>query len=475
MNTTFSESLFSQLKNILPFEPTAGQSEAMARISNFIARSTTGDTYLLKGYAGTGKTTIISALVKVLPSFRVRTVLMAPTGRAAKVMSGYSGKMAFTIHRKIYRPKASDGAWYSYNLAPNQHVNTLFIVDEASMISDNEKSEQFGGGRNMLSDLIDYVRSGSNCRLLLVGDLAQLPPVGQSESPALDIKKLAGKYELRCGHFELKEVVRQAEGSGILLNATQLRKQLSEGDCKIVFNTGFPDVERISGYELGEKLTSAYSQHGAEDVVVVCRSNRAANNYNRQIRFTGMWFDEEINAGDHLMCVKNNYFWLGDDSKSGFIANGDALKVRRIRGFEEQYGFRFAVLELEMVDYPDQPPFEAKVNLDCLYTESPALTREQSAQLYREASLQHADAGSKTAINARVASDPYCQALQIKFGYAVTCHKAQGGQWKEVFVDAGYLTEEMINEEYLRWLYTAVTRAREKLYLVNFPDKFFNL
>ena len=475
MNNNFSESLFSHLKNTLPFTPTSGQSEALARIANFVSKSATGDTYLLKGYAGTGKTTIISALVKALPAFRVRTVLMAPTGRAAKVMSGYSGKTAFTIHRKIYRPKASDGSSFSYSLSPNQHVNTLFIVDEASMISDNELSEHFGGGRNLLDDLIQYVKSGSNCRLLLVGDLAQLPPVGQAESPALDIKRLAGKYGLRCGHFELKEVVRQAEGSGILLNATKLRQQLAEGDCKILFNIELPDVERISGYELGEKLTASYSSHGAEDVVVVCRSNRAANNYNRQIRFSGMWFDEEINAGDHLMCVKNNYFWLGEDSKTGFIANGDALKIRRIKGFEEQYGFRFANLELEMIDYPDQPSFEAMVNLDCLYTESPALTKEQSAQLYKQTALHHADAGSKTAINAKVAADPYYQALQIKFGYAVTCHKAQGGQWNEVFVDAGYLTEEMINKEYLRWLYTAITRAREKLYLVNFPERFFGI
>lgn len=473
MSHHFSDPLFSHLKNSLPFDPTPGQTEALARISNFILKSGSGDTYLLKGYAGTGKTTIISALVKALPAFRVRTVLMAPTGRAAKVMSGYSGKTAFTIHRKIYRPKASDGSWYSYSLAPNQHVNTLFIVDEASMISDSELSEQFGGGRNLLNDLIEYVKSGSNCRLLLVGDLAQLPPVGQAESPALDIKRLAGRYGLRCGHFELKEVVRQAEGSGILKNATKIRQQLLEGDFNVVFETGLPDVERISGYELGEKLTAAYSSHGAEDVVVVCRSNRSANNYNRQIRFSGMWFDEEINAGDHLMCVKNNYFWLGDESKTGFIANGDALKVRRIKGFEEQYGFRFANLELDMIDYPDQPAFEALVNLDCLYTESPALTKDQSSKLYQQTALEYADAGSKAAIQAKVSADPHYQALQIKFGYAVTCHKAQGGQWKEVFVDAGYLTEEMINAEYLRWLYTAITRAREKLYLVNFPERFF--
>lgn len=474
MNNPFSESLLTSLKSAFQHPPTTGQAEALARIANFISKSGSGDTYLLKGYAGTGKTTIIGSLVRVLPAHGVKVVLMAPTGRAAKVMTGYSGKPAFTIHRKIYRPRISDGAWLTYALTPNQHTHTLFIVDEASMIADSATPEFFGSGRNLLQDLIEYVKAGANCRLLLVGDVAQLPPVGQPVSPALDIKKLVSHYGLRAGHFELTEVVRQAEGSGILMNATRLRNLLAEKNPEIRFLTSFPDVERVAGVDLGDKLSSSYSGASPEDVIVVCRSNRSANNFNRQIRITGMWFDEEINAGDYLMCVKNNYFWLEETSRAGFIANGDMLRVKRIRSFEDAFGFRFADLEVEMVDYPDQPSFEVKVILDSLYTEAPALTKEQSSTLFKALSEDYMEEGmSKSALLARVTRDPHYQALQVKFGYAVTCHKAQGGQWKEVYVDAGYLTDEMINTEYVRWLYTAITRAKEKLYLVNFPDRFF--
>lgn len=473
MNTEFSR-LLSAFLAAFPHPPTSGQEEALKRIANFIDKSTTGDTYLLKGYAGTGKTTMISVLVKVLPKHGVKTVLMAPTGRAAKVMATYSKKNAFTIHRKVYRPKRGDGNKVSYALAPNQYTNTLFIVDEASMISDKGGlSDNFFGGQNLLQDLIDFVASGHNCRLLLVGDNAQLPPVGQAESPALDIRNLTRNYGLRAGHFELTEVVRQVKDSGILVNATDLRNQIRAGGKDILLKEGFADFERVPGSELGDKLASDYSALGPEEVIVVCRSNRSANNYNRQIRFSGMYFEEEICAGDYLMCVKNNYFWLGERAEAGFIANGDTLKITRVQSFEDRFGFRFADLSVIMIDYPDQPSFEVKVILDSLYTEAPALTKDQSSDLFKKVSDSYPEATSRTAKLALVTKDPYYQALQIKFGYAVTCHKAQGGQWKNVFVDQGYLTEEMIDTGYLRWLYTAVTRATDKVYMVNFQDSFF--
>lgn len=466
--------VLNKIVSQFPHAPTSGQHEAIKRIANFIVKSTSGDTYLLKGYAGTGKTTIISALVKGLRGSGVKTFLLAPTGRAAKVMSLYADKTAFTIHRKIYRPKQAEGAGVNYSLAPNQHSNTLFIVDEASMISDASLSgDQLFGNLNLLGDLIDFIKSGQNCRLLLVGDSAQLPPVGQLNSPALDIKLLTNKYRLRAGHYELTEVVRQEKYSGILENATELRSQISAAGKNILLNANLPDFEKLNGQDLGDRLASDYSSLGPEEVVVICRSNRSANNYNRQIRFTGMWMEEELNAGDYLMCVKNNYFWLESDSPVGFIANGDMLKVTRIINFEEKFGLRFAQLAVELTDYPGQPAFEVKVIMDSLYTEAPALTKDQSADLFRKVGDSYPLATSRTARFAAISKDPYYQALQIKFAYAVTCHKAQGGQWKHVFVDQGYLTEEMLDTGYLRWLYTAITRATEKVYLVNFNEKFF--
>jgi exodeoxyribonuclease V len=457
----------------MAFAPTEGQQGALSRLANFLSKSGSGDTYLLKGYAGTGKTTIIAALVKALPKFRMKVVLLAPTGRAAKVMAQYSGKQAFTIHRKIYRHRMNDGAWLSWALAPNMHRDTLFIVDEASMIYDrSSQGDFFQTEQNLLQDLIRYVASGNQCRLLLVGDKAQLPPVGQAESPALDISLLSRYYRLRAGHFELTEVVRQEKQSGILLNATALRKVIDAGEKDFQFRET-DDLIRIDAIDLPELLATSYSQSGVDDTIVICRSNRSANQYNRQIRYAGLFREEEISAGDLIMCVKNNYFWLGEEAESGFIANGDILKINRVSGFTESHGFRFVDLTVEMADYPAQPPFEVKAILDCLYTESPALTREQSERLFKSVSGDYPDNLSKTAKMAAVAADPLYQALQIKFAYALTCHKAQGGQWKRVIIDQGYLTEDMVDKNYLRWLYTAVTRATEKVYLVNFADRFF--
>ncbi len=473
MVDTTAESVYQVFLRSFPHSPTSGQTELLRRLANFIIKSSGGDTYLMKGYAGTGKTTMVSALVKALPKFGTKTVLLAPTARAAKVMTNYSGKQAFTIHRKIYKPKMHDGNRVSYALAPNTHTDTLFIVDEASMIYDKSKqAELFNAQQNLLKDLLWYVEAGKNCRLLLIGDLAQLPPVGQPDSPALDIKKLSGYYGLRAGHFELTEVMRQEELSGILENATRLRLAISNRESDFKFQL-FKDVERVHASDLPELLNACYSHPGPEEVVVICRSNRSANNYNRQIRFTGMWFEEELCAGDYIMCVKNNYYWLDETASVGFIANGDILKIQRIIRFEEKYGFRFADISVMLVDFPNQPAFEIKVILDSLYTESPALTATQSNQLYQEIINAHPEITSKTARAAMLAENSWYQSIQIKFAYAITCHKAQGGQWKKVFIDQGYLTEDMLDVNYLRWLYTAVTRGTENVYLVNFNERFF--
>jgi exodeoxyribonuclease-5 len=364
-----------------------------------------------------------------------------------------------------------EGGAFSMKLAPNNQKNVFFIVDEASMISEQQAGQGWSG-RSLLRDLIEYVRLGEGCRLILVGDTAQLPPVGEESSPALDVRHLISKFGVRAGHFELTQVVRQEHESGILFNATRLRGNLSE-DHGFQFNVDFPDVVRISAADVGEQLASDHSRYGTDQVIVVCRSNKSANNYNRQIRYGAMWFSDEINAGDYLMCTKNNYHWLDASDGPGFIANGDMLRVVRVNQFTEQYGFRFANLSLEFTDYSDLPPFDANVILDSLYTEAPSLTSEQSNRLYQQA-LEHLEEGAtKSAQSSALAGNPYFQALQVKFGYAITCHKAQGGQWKVVYVDQGYLTEEMINTNYWRWLYTAVTRATEKLYLVNFSERFF--
>lgn len=474
MSQTVSGKYFSNLLAAFHHPPTKGQEEALRRIANFLEKSSSGDTYLLKGYAGTGKTTLISALVRALPGIGLKSILLAPTGRAAKVMSTYSGKVAHTIHRKIYRPKQNDGNWYSYSLSPNQHTNTLFIVDEASMIPDRSATQEgFGNNQNLLQDLIDYVKSGANCRMLLVGDNAQLPPVGLDNSPALDIRLLAGYYGLRAGHFELTEVVRQEQQSGILFNATTLRNAIRANATVPSFREGFSDFERVAGTDLGERLSESYQELGPEGVTVVCRSNRSANSYNRQIRFGSLWMEDEIAAGDYLMGVKNNYFWLGEDSPVGFIANGDILRITRVISYEDRFGFRFANISAELIDYPSQPAFELKIILESLYTEAPALTRDQSSALYQAILDEHPEVTSKTGKQALIAKSEYYQALQIKFAYAVTCHKAQGGQWKRVFVDLGYITPDKYDTAFLRWLYTAITRATEKVYLVNFSDELF--
>lgn len=426
--------------------------------------------FILRGYAGTGKTTLLSALVNALPSFRMKSTLLAPTGRAAKVISGYSGRQAFTIHRMIYRASTSEEGFVS--LKHNTAMDTVFIVDEASMIGESSADK---AGPGLLEDLFTYVNTGENCKLLLVGDTAQLPPVGLSYSPALDPAYLKKLFRVPVGMVELTEVLRQELDSGVLLNATRLRLAIAEQQAQFpgFVLENYDDIVRLSGAELLDALEDAYRKNGADDTIVICRSNKRANIYNQQIRVRIRWQEDEISIGDHIMIVKNNYFWLPEESRAGFIANGDTAEVLAIRKYYEVHGLRFADVTIRLLDYPEEPEFDARIILDTLMAETPALSPAQQQQLFMSVQEDYADQPSKGAIYRKMKEDPFFNALQVKFAYAVTCHKAQGGQWKTVFIDQGYVTEEMIGTEFYRWLYTALTRTTEKVYLINFSKEFF--
>ena len=429
---------------------------------------------LLRGYAGTGKTSLVSALIRTLPQLRVSSLLLAPTGRAAKVLSGYSGRPAYTIHKKIYMT-ATDAAGQPRTVrAVNKHSYTLFIVDEASMIG----LEPTGTRNSLLEDLIEYVYSGNHCRLMLIGDTAQLPPVGQSESPALDRRFLASAYGLSLHEQELTEVVRQQSLSGILTNATALRSQiatLGQGDeAELPLFETAPDVVNLSGADVMEVLNNEYSGNGLEDTVVVTRSNKRANLYNQGIRASVLFREEEVNAGDYLMVVKNNYFWLDEESTIGFIANGDIVEVLSVRHVQELYGFRFADATLRFIDYPDEQPRDCKLLLSTLYSESPSLTTDEQSRLFNAVMEDYADLPHKADRLRELRQNPYYNALQVKFSYALTCHKTQGGQWRTVIVDQGFMPpDQPLDRDYLRWLYTAFTRATEKVYLLGFAELFY--
>ncbi len=470
----------NHLKNILtlnlPFTPTNCQKKLIEVLSGYITSFEPDEIMLIKGYAGTGKTTMVFSLTQGLASLKIRSILLAPTGRAAKVMAEYSKMPAFTIHKKIYRQKSSNDGMGKFSLDKNLYKNTYFIVDEASMIS-NELNENsvFGSGR-LLDDLLEYVYSGENCRLVLVGDTAQLPPVKLNISPALEAASL--EY---CGfsvkEVELKEVVRQAEDSGILFNATKIRNRISSfndnsGYFPIDINS-FDDVERVSGGELIETISSAYDKYGLFETTIVTRSNKRANLFNKGIRGSILYKENEIEKGDLLMIVKNNYFWVNDDMELDFIANGDIAEIVTIYGYEELYGFRFANVSLGFIDY-DNMEIDCKIFLETLEIETASFPYEQNQRLFESVSEDYVDVKNKRDRWKKVKENPYFNALQVKFAYAVTCHKAQGGQWKAVFVDHGFLTEEMLNTEYYRWLYTAFTRPTEKLFLVNFDKNFFD-
>lgn len=468
--------LVSQIKSNFPFNPTLQQENSLEKIANFILSPDERKLFLLCGYAGTGKTSLVSALVRTMEQLGRKCVLLAPTGRAAKVFSSYSGKPAYTIHKWIYRQKSIlDGS--TFLLTENRAVNTLFIVDEASMISNGGVSN-FGSGA-LLDDLVEFVYSSRGCSLLLLGDTAQLPPVGEMLSPALSPAHLASRF-LNVEYVEMTQVMRQLSTSGILHNATILRNLVcnaAENELPKVALSGFNDICSVRGDELIEAIEGCYSDVGIEDTIILCRSNKRANVYNEGIRRRILYREEKLSRGDILMVVKNNYYWreqLGKEDKTilekfDFIANGDVAKVVRVGYVEEMYGFSFADVTLSFIDYDCE--FDVKIMLDTLSSESPSLTREESERLFSAVWDDYPEIRSKRKRMEQVRSNPYYNALQVKYGYAVTCHKAQGGQWPRVFVDQGYIGEDMLNSDYYRWLYTAFTRSNEKLYLVNWSDK----
>ena len=446
-------------------------------ISEFIISGDDKKIFLLCGYAGPGKTTLISALVRTMEQLGRKSVLLAPTGRAAKVFSSYSEKSAYTIHKKIYRQKSIlDAA--QFTLMENRAVNTLFIVDEASMIS-NAGGSNFGSGA-LLDDLIEFVYSGNGCSLLLLGDTAQLPPVGEELSPALSCEYLSSMF-LNVTAVELTQVMRQLDGSGVLYNATKLREVICNGETGFLPKVrlrGFADICRVSGEELIEAIESSYNDAGINETIVLCRSNKRANVYNEGIRRRILYREDELSRGDVLMVVKNNYYWrevLGKEDKTlleklDFIANGDVAEVVRVGGVEEMYGFRFADVTLSLIDY-DDCEIDVKIMLNTLVSESPSLTKDENERLFNAVWEDYPEIRSKRKRMEQVRNNPYYNALQVKYGYAVTCHKAQGGQWQRVFVDQGFVSPDMIGVDYYRWLYTAFTRASERLYLVNWSDK----
>lgn len=459
------------LRKNFPFQPTNGQANFFVKMDEFFRKPAEDKpVFILKGYAGTGKTSLMSAVVKVLPRLDMRSLLLAPTGRAAKVMSTYSGRAAFTIHKIIYKPKGEPGTMGGgFTLQKNYFKDTLFIIDESSMLADDG-----GMAGNLLWDLITYTFSGSGNRLLFVGDTAQLPPVGSTYSPALDSSYLQRHYRLEADQLELVEVMRQKLESGILFNATSLRNELLPEKSVIKIQTHlFTDIFKMTSEKLEDGLRYAYSKYGTENTCIITRSNKAAVQYNGYIRRTIHFYEDEISSGDLLMIVKNNYTYMAESEKVNFLANGDMVEVMKIRNFEERYGLRFATLELRLLDYPEEPYFEGKVILDTLYSSGPSLSRDQNRSLYDQVSEDYADLANKTERMEFIRKDPYLTALQVKFAYALTCHKAQGGQWQAVFIDQGYLVEDQVDKEFVRWLYTAVTRATEELYLVNFSPSFF--
>lgn len=462
------------IKSTFPFTPTDSQEKALEAFASFFTSSESNEVLLLKGYAGTGKTTLVGTLVKSAGAMRYKTVLLAPTGRAAKVMAAYAGRTAYTIHKRIYFTHQERQGNLKFKLQKNKFKRTLFVVDEASMIADQQQQSKLFENGSLLHDLIHYVHSGEDCKLLLVGDTAQLPPVHTELSPALDTQVLSLEHGLVPSEVELSEVVRQGSDSGILFNATRIRHQLMTKDT-LQFRFAlakFPDIIRLQdGIEIQDALETAFREVGREETACIVRSNKRANGYNKQIRTQILGKEHELATGDLIMVVKNNYHWLAPDSGPGFIANGDIVEVISIKAIKELYDFRFAEVTVKMLDYPDEDPFETVFILDTLEMDTHALSFEDNNKLYKAVREDYAHLPQyKQYLN--VKKNPFFNALQVKYAYAFTCHKAQGGQWKRVLVEKPYLPDGL-DAGFFRWLYTAVTRATEQLFLVGFSDEHF--
>jgi exodeoxyribonuclease-5 len=466
-NTMINNFFREQILKNFPFTPTGEQDLALEQLSDFLFDRNSESLFLLKGYAGTGKSSLVGALVKTMNELKQKAVLLAPTGRAAKVFASYSSQNAYTIHKKIYRQRVFSNEPSGYVQADNLHKHTLFIVDEASMISnDGLDSFSFGSGR-LLDDLIHYVYSGEGCRLILLGDSAQLPPVSQPESPALDVNILKG-YGLDVRSVTLTQVVRQAEMSGILMNATLLRKAIEKNEVTVfpqIQTRAYPDVKIIHGDELIEAIEEAYNRDGVGETIIISRSNKRANIFNNGIRDRILWREDELSSGDLLMVAKNNYYWAKEAKEMDFIANGDILEVKRIRKTHEIYGFHFCDITAYFPDYDLE--LDLKILMETLHADAPGLPKEQADRLFYNILEDYADIPTKKEKMKKLRDDPYYNVVQVKYAYAVTCHKAQGGQWKNTFLDLSYVPEEYLGLDFYRWLYTAFTRASEKIYLIN--------
>ena len=465
--------LYGKLLQSFSFEPTEGQATVLFHLAAFLLSEKDNPTYILRGYAGTGKTSLVKTLVRTLPNIGMRYVLLAPTGRAAKVLSNYTGQSASTIHRRIYQAMTFPDGSIRIARGENKSKNTLFIVDEASMIGEQREF----GGKSLLDDLLEYVFTGENCRLLLIGDTAQLPPVESSESPALDCDYLKSQFPITAATFELTEVKRQALESGILYNATQIRERLKENNYEYslpIFDIeSFADTRRIEPETFEELLYKVFSENVDNEAVIVCKSNKRANMFNQAIRGRILNIEGEIATGDRLMVVKNNYYWANGNDAISFIANGDMAELRKINRFEEMYGFRFADVELGFIDYPDQPNIEAKILLETLNSNSASLTEEENRRLFAAVEEDYMDIPNRRERYKEMRKNPWFNALQVKFAYALTCHKTQGGQWNTVFIDSAFNQKDELETEDLRWIYTALTRAQERVYFVNFKEEFF--
>ena len=462
-----------QIKDQFRFTPTSEQEELISGLEAFTIKQGGYNVLLINGYAGTGKTSVLAAYLKTIKNIGLRSKIMAPTGRAAKVISLKAGEDAFTIHKIIYRRKSKVDLGSPISLNVNLHKNTIFVVDEASMIGDYSMTKEGGtNNRNLLEDLIEFVFSGAGCKLILLGDIGQLPPVGSDHSPALSKDYLNSCFlSLQISFCALTEVLRQTRESGILANATMVRSVSSMVDLRIVPSN---DLIRLNGNQLQEELEDSYSQVGSDETIIITRTNKRANLYNKHIRGRILWFEEELCSGDILMVVKNNYFWMSDESKMGFIANGELLRVKRILKYEELYGFRFARILGVFVDYPELGEQELLLFMEALEVEGSSISRARMKDLFFEVEKDYMGERNKKKRYEKILSNPYFNALQVKYSYAVTCHKSQGGQWSRVFIDQGFIPEDQKGLDYLRWLYTAITRAADRVYLVNFEDSFFN-